>query len=67
MLSTCELLLKEIMRYGVCFVTRLTGAFYDTMGVLLKAGAFFSCSGFPEGIVFRQLTLLIESQAAINK
>lgn len=37
------------------------------MGVLLRTGACFCASEFPGGISFRQLTLVIESQAAINK
>lgn len=39
----------------------------NTTGILLKRGVFFSALIFPEGILCRQLTQVIESQAAINK
>lgn len=45
----------------------MNGICMNTIAILLKKSVFFTALLFPEGILCRQLTQVIESQAAINK
>lgn len=45
----------------------MKGICKNTTGILIKRSMFFTALLFPEGILCRQLTRVIESQAAINK
>lgn len=62
------LLLIEMIRYTVvCFCHTPEWNLLEYNRRFIKERSMFLPLGFPGGIFCRQLTLVIESQAAINK